>query len=102
MDRGNLCLILTCSRASSGEIPACSCRVLPLPPSPRTPPDSCGVLNTVGNLLGGGPCQFDGCLLFDECHKAKNLGAHPPTKVGLAVAEIQELLPNARVIYCSA
>ena len=66
------------------------------------PPDSCGVLNTVGNLLGGAPCQFDGCLLFDECHKAKNLGAHPPTKVGLAVAEIQELLPNARVIYCSA
>ena len=33
-----------------------------------------------------GGADFDGCLLFDECHKAKNLSKG--TKVGLAVAEI--------------
>ena len=44
-------------------------------------------------------------VLFDESHKAKNLlggkgGA--PSKVGQAVFELQRLLPNARVVYCSA
>ena len=44
-------------------------------------------------------------MLFDESHKAKNLlggkgGA--PSKVGQAVFELQRLLPNARVVYCSA
>lgn len=49
---------------------------------------------------------FDGCIMLDECHKAKNLvpskAGIKPTRMGLAVKELQELLPNARVVYCSA
>lgn len=43
--------------------------------------------------------------MFDECHKAKNLcpvGSSKPTKTGLAVLELQNKLPKARVIYASA
>ena len=53
--------------------------------------------------LGGE--SFDGVIVFDECHKAKNLvpcGSAKPTKTGLAVLELQEKLPNARIIYASA
>jgi len=49
--------------------------------------------------------EFDGLLVFDECHKAKNLipeAGSQPTRTGKAVLEIQEMLPQARVIYCSA
>ena len=49
--------------------------------------------------------DFDGVIVFDECHKAKNLvpvGSAKPTKTGLAVLELQEKLPNARIIYASA
>lgn len=50
--------------------------------------------------------DFDGCIMLDECHKAKNLvpskGGMKPTQMGLAVKEIQERLPRARVVYCSA
>ena len=49
----------------------------------------------------GGP-SFDGPILFDESHKAKNLYGKNPTAMGSAVAEIQVKLPNARVVYCSA
>ncbi|MEW5313763.1 MAG: hypothetical protein WDW38_005303 [Sanguina aurantia] len=52
----------------------------------------------------GGP-SFDGCLVFDECHKAKNFTPGKEgssTKVAAAVIEIQNLLPMARVVYCSA
>ncbi|CAM9481207.1 unnamed protein product, partial [Phaeothamnion confervicola] len=49
---------------------------------------------------------FEGCLLLDECHKAKNLfqgkSGGKPSKTGEWVAELQALLPNARVVYCSA
>jgi hypothetical protein len=49
---------------------------------------------------------FEGCIMLDECHKAKNLvpskGGMKPTQMGLAVKEIQERLPRARVVYCSA
>ncbi|CAH9053117.1 unnamed protein product [Cuscuta epithymum] len=49
--------------------------------------------------------EYDGLVIFDECHKAKNLvpeaGAQP-TRTGEAVLEIQARLPQARVIYCSA
>jgi hypothetical protein len=43
-------------------------------------------------------------IVFDECHKAKNLinSAGEPTKTALAVVAIQEALPDARVLYCSA
>ena len=50
--------------------------------------------------------EFDGCIMFDECHKAKNLappaGSGKPTQVGLAVLELQQRLPRARIVYCSA
>ncbi|XP_034237026.1 protein strawberry notch isoform X2 [Thrips palmi] len=49
--------------------------------------------------------DFDGCIIFDECHRAKNLcptGSSKPTKTGLTVLEIQNQLPKARVVYASA
>ncbi|PIK62947.1 hypothetical protein BSL78_00074 [Apostichopus japonicus] len=49
--------------------------------------------------------QFDGCLIFDECHKAKNFipgNEKNSTKVAMAVTTIQRMLPKARVVYCSA
>ncbi|KAM9098007.1 protein strawberry notch homolog 1 isoform X1 [Sarcophilus harrisii] len=49
--------------------------------------------------------DFDGVIVFDECHKAKNLcpvGSSKPTKTGLAVLELQNKLPRARVVYASA
>ena len=49
--------------------------------------------------------DYDGCLLFDESHCAKNLIADLPgteTAAAQAVDTIQQLLPNARVVYCSA
>ena len=49
--------------------------------------------------------DFDGLIVFDECHKAKNLcpsGAGKPTKTGQTVLELQNQLPKARVIYASA
>ncbi|KAF0687318.1 Aste57867_20928 [Aphanomyces stellatus] len=49
---------------------------------------------------------YDGCILFDECHKAKHgeLSDKNATasKVAQAVQKIQALLPKARVVYCSA
>lgn len=49
--------------------------------------------------------DFDGLIIFDECHKAKNLvpeAGAKPTKVGRLVLELQHKLPRARVVYCSA
>ncbi|MEQ2307385.1 Protein strawberry notch 1 [Ameca splendens] len=49
--------------------------------------------------------DFDGAIVFDECHKAKNvcpIGSSKPTKTGLAVLELQNKLPKARVVYASA
>ena len=49
--------------------------------------------------------DFDGCLIFDECHKAKNFvpgKEQASTKVAVAVTSIQRMLPKARVLYCSA
>ncbi|KAJ7949025.1 protein strawberry notch-like [Quillaja saponaria] len=48
---------------------------------------------------------FDGLVIFDECHKAKNLvpeSGSQPTRTGEAVLDIQARLPEARVVYCSA
>ncbi|CAJ2659094.1 unnamed protein product [Trifolium pratense] len=48
---------------------------------------------------------FDGLIIFDECHKAKNLVPETgmdSTKTGQAVRDIQAQLPEARVVYCSA
>lgn len=49
--------------------------------------------------------EYDGLIVFDECHKAKNLvpeAGGQPTRTGEAVLEIQAKLPEARVVYCSA
>lgn len=42
---------------------------------------------------------FDGVIVFDECHKAKNASS---TKMGKAVLDLQSKLPQARVVYASA
>lgn len=53
--------------------------------------------------------EFDGLIIFDECHKAKNFQQADPdtakqkgSKVAQAVVEIQSRMPKARVLYCSA
>ncbi|XP_047315332.1 protein FORGETTER 1 [Impatiens glandulifera] len=49
--------------------------------------------------------EYDGLIIFDECHKAKNLvpeTGSQPTRTGEAVLEIQAKLSEARVVYCSA
>ncbi|XP_032587917.2 protein strawberry notch isoform X2 [Drosophila mojavensis] len=49
--------------------------------------------------------DFEGLIIFDECHKAKNLcpvGSGKPTKTGQTVLELQQKLPKARVVYASA
>lgn len=59
----------------------------------------------MGQLLHWCGQDFDGVIVLDECHKAKNLvptGSSKPTKTGLAVLELQNKLPKARVVYCSA
>ncbi len=47
----------------------------------------------------------DAVIVFDEAHKAKNAwdsGAGEATQTGAAVVELQEKLPQARVVYASA
>uniref|UniRef100_A0A4W3IIR5 Protein strawberry notch homolog 2 n=1 Tax=Callorhinchus milii TaxID=7868 RepID=A0A4W3IIR5_CALMI len=49
--------------------------------------------------------NFDGVIVFDECHKAKNVcvnGSAKSTKTGQAVLELQNRLQSARVVYASA
>lgn len=49
--------------------------------------------------------EFDGLIIFDESHKAKNLvpeAGSRPTQIGLKVQQIQKDLPGARIVYCSA
>ncbi|KAK9499331.1 hypothetical protein O3M35_002384 [Rhynocoris fuscipes] len=49
--------------------------------------------------------NFDGIIVFDECHRAKNLcpsNSGKATKTGLKVLQLQECLPLARVVYASA
>jgi hypothetical protein len=44
-------------------------------------------------------------IVFDECHRAKNLvqsGSQKSSKTGQVVLELQKLLPKARVVYASA
>ncbi|XP_034104653.1 protein strawberry notch [Drosophila albomicans] len=59
-------------------------------------------LRQLTNWMGG---DFEGVIVFDECHKAKNLclmNAGKSTKTGTTVLELQQLLPMARVVYASA
>jgi superfamily II helicase len=48
--------------------------------------------------------EADGCILLDECHKAKNFNAGTDTgsKVAGCVIDLQRRCPDARVVYCSA
>uniref|UniRef100_A0A1I8I7C1 AAA_34 domain-containing protein n=2 Tax=Macrostomum lignano TaxID=282301 RepID=A0A1I8I7C1_9PLAT len=52
------------------------------------------------------PAKFDGCLVLDECHRAKHFLPDAKeaanSKVAAAVIELQQRLPLARVVYCSA
>ena len=51
------------------------------------------------------PSQFDGVIVFDECHRAKNFvpgKEENASKVAKCVIELQKRLPNARIMYCSA
>ena len=51
-----------------------------------------------------GEDEHGALIIFDECHKAKNLfsTAGKPTKTAVCVVALQEVLPNARVLYASA
>ncbi|KAL3827622.1 hypothetical protein ACHAXA_000495 [Cyclostephanos tholiformis] len=44
--------------------------------------------------------SYDGVIVFDEAHKAKNLDAD--TRTARLVLALQDRLPMARVLYCSA
>jgi len=59
-----------------------------------------------GSDRSGDRSTFDGALIFDECHKAKNSSTKQDgtggTKVAAAVINLQRALPAARVVYCSA
>ena len=48
--------------------------------------------------------NFDGAIVFDECHKAKNLyqANGKPSKTGETVRELQRQLKHARIVYASA
>eukprot|EP00208_Stichococcus_sp_RCC1054_P000099 CAMPEP_0206143488 /NCGR_PEP_ID=MMETSP1473-20131121/20743_1 /ASSEMBLY_ACC=CAM_ASM_001109 /TAXON_ID=1461547 /ORGANISM="Stichococcus sp, Strain RCC1054" /LENGTH=921 /DNA_ID=CAMNT_0053538919 /DNA_START=201 /DNA_END=2963 /DNA_ORIENTATION=+ len=62
-----------------------------------------GRLQQVIDWLGG--TSYDGVIVFDECHKAKNFtpGAEAQsTKVSATVMALQQQLPCARIVYCSA
>ncbi|XP_074602022.1 protein strawberry notch isoform X2 [Brevipalpus obovatus] len=50
--------------------------------------------------------DFEGVIILDECHKAKNLcpssGTSKSTKTGATILELQKKLPKARIVYASA
>lgn len=53
--------------------------------------------------------DFDGVIAFDEAHKAGNAiatrgarGVQQPSRAGVAVVDLQKVLPKARVVYVSA
>ena len=66
-----------------------------------------GPLGTrIGQLIGWVGNNFDGVIVFDECHRAKNITmsktAKKLSKSAEFVLEIQQKLPNARIVYASA
>lgn len=51
--------------------------------------------------------KFEGVIVFDECHKAKNIAVSPKTqktqsKAAAFALQLQDRLPKARVVYASA
>ncbi|KAF5837835.1 P-loop containing NTP hydrolase pore-1-domain-containing protein [Dunaliella salina] len=60
-------------------------------------------IDQIVQWLGGS--SFEGLLVFDECHKAKNFtpgNEASSTKIATCVLELQSRLPMARVLYASA
>jgi len=54
---------------------------------------------------GGSPAAYDGCIVFDESHKAKQVGkadGKGASKMSAAVIKLQATLPMARIVYVSA
>ncbi|KDD72667.1 P-loop containing NTP hydrolase pore-1 protein, partial [Helicosporidium sp. ATCC 50920] len=51
-----------------------------------------------------GGAEFEGLVILDESHRAKNLTSDRgrSSQVGLRVRDLQAALPSARVVYCSA
>ncbi|XP_065558003.1 protein strawberry notch homolog 1-like [Artemia franciscana] len=66
-----------------------------------------GIYNTRLQMITEwfGP-DFNGLIVFDECHRAKSLipenNMGKPTKTAKTVCDLQEALPNARIVYVSA
>lgn len=58
----------------------------------------------LGQLVNWVGPNFDGVIVFDECHKAKNIsiGKAKNSKAASHALEIQNKLPNARIVYASA
>ena len=57
-------------------------------------------------LCGGGShAEYEGCIIFDESHKAKQVGkanGKGASKMSAAVIKLQAMLPMARIVYVSA
>ena len=64
-----------------------------------------GGLKRIEQIIGWFGEKYDGVIVFDEAHRAKNLVPErgmEPTRTGKAVLDLQSRLPNARVVYVSA
>jgi hypothetical protein len=61
-------------------------------------------LEQLVNWLGGSSGKGECLVIFDECHRAKNLtdDSSKSTQTAIAVVRLQAALPNARVLYSSA
>jgi hypothetical protein len=70
-------------------------------------------IDQIKRWIAGDGSGGAGCIFFDESHKAKHLmevktrrngqlAKDHSTKTAKAVKELQEMLPDARVVYCSA
>ena len=67
-------------------------------------PASKGKLSRMAQLTQWLGEDFDGVIVFDEAHNMGNLGYgnKKPSQMALSGVELQNLSPNARVIYASA
>ncbi|WIA22798.1 hypothetical protein OEZ86_009751 [Tetradesmus obliquus] len=73
--------------------------------SPQPQAGSSKAGDTAAAAAAAGAQAWDGLIVLDECHKAKNFTPGKEaqsTKVASAVIDLQAMLPNARVLYCSA
>lgn len=68
-----------------------------------------GKLNRFQHLISWLGKDFDGVIVFDECHKAGNAvatrgkrGIKKPSAAGRTVVALQNALPKARILYVSA